>query len=116
MTPTFARNSASGGDHPDRQGDRVDASPPIGGETAGPEDVHGEEHGEVDDHADDGRRDAGQRRDEASWSCVRSTSGPPARMNRNDGRNVKNVATHRARDARGETRIGAEDRLAPAPT
>ena len=29
-----------------------------------------------------------------SCPCVVSISGPPARMNRNDGRKVKNVATH----------------------
>src|SRR5205814_4429480 len=58
-----------------------------------PQYVNGEEDREIDDHADDGGRDAGQRAVNFICPCVDSTSGPPARMNRNDGRNVNQVAT-----------------------
>ncbi len=49
-----------------------------------------------------------------SWPCVVSTSGPPAKMKRNDGRNVKNVATHAPAMPGEHQRIGAEHCLRPA--
>ena len=49
-----------------------------------------------------------------SCPCVVSTSGPPARMKRKLGRNVKNVATHAPAIAGQRQRVGAEHRLRPS--
>ena len=49
-----------------------------------------------------------------SWPCVVSINGPPARMNRKLGRNVKYVATHAPAMPASASESGAEQRLRPA--
>ena len=48
--------------------------------------------------------------------CVDSITGPPAKMNRNDGRNVKYVATSAAAMPAAGSRPGPNTSLAHPPT
>jgi hypothetical protein len=77
--------------------------------------VVGEEQRQVEDHPDHGGGDGGQRRGELQSPCVASTSGPPARMNRNDGRKVKKVTTV-APPRRPGTGVRPEHLLGQPPT
>jgi hypothetical protein len=58
-----------------------------------PPDLPRKKYTEIDDNTDHRGGDCRQRRGKLDPPCVVSMNGPPIRMNRNDGKNVKNVAT-----------------------
>ena len=51
-----------------------------------------------------------------SWPCVLSMNGAPSRMNRNDGRNVKNVTTVAASTPPANERVGPSTCWPQPPT
>ena len=94
ITPALKRKSARrGGNADDESRGRIDSGaqcrngvPPMR-----PENVPGEEQGEVDDDADHRGRDRRQRRGEAQLAMGRLDQRAAGRMKENDGRKVKNV-------------------------